>query len=191
MTAGFRQSQRLLHDTGVLPSHLCDYTALSKLQLAGYGLDDWGSTSCKGITVPLHKHNYVYVHSLSLSDSSPPNPDDLRSIDTLINLWRTQKLWIFFFSGAAAQRGPGPPHSWGFWITHSDAPQTVGLLWTRDRPVAETSTWQHTTLTRFTNIHAPGGIRTRNPCRRPRLRALGHWDWQKLWIAFLQYAVTA
>jgi len=24
---------------------------------------------------------------------------------------------------------------------------TVGLLWMRDRPVAETSTWQHTTLT--------------------------------------------
>jgi hypothetical protein len=28
-----------------------------------------------------------------------------------------------------------------------DHTQWVGLLWTRDRPVAETSTWQHTTLT--------------------------------------------
>jgi hypothetical protein len=27
-------------------------------------------------------------------------------------------------------------------------PQSAGLLWTRDRPVAEISTWQHTTLTR-------------------------------------------
>ena len=26
-------------------------------------------------------------------------------------------------------------------------PQSVGLLWTKDRPVAETSAWQHTTLT--------------------------------------------
>ena len=26
--------------------------------------------------------------------------------------------------------------------------QSVGLLWTSDRPVAETSTWQHTTITR-------------------------------------------
>ena len=24
----------------------------------------------------------------------------------------------FLFCGATAQRGPGPPHSWGFWITH-------------------------------------------------------------------------
>jgi hypothetical protein len=31
-----------------------------------------------------------------------------------------------------------------------------------------------------TNIHAPGGLRTRNPSKRtaadPRLRPLGHWD---------------
>ena len=57
-----------------------------------------------------------------------------------------------------------------------DTPQSVGLLWTRDRPVVET--WQHTTLT--TDIHVSGGIRTRNPSRRaaaaPRLRPLGHWD---------------
>jgi len=30
--------------------------------------------------------------------------------------------------GAAAQRGPWPPHSWGSQITHNDAPQMVGLL---------------------------------------------------------------
>jgi len=48
--------------------------------------------------------------------------------------------------GAATQRGPWPPHSWGFLITHNDASQSVGLLWTSDRPVAETSTWQHATL---------------------------------------------
>ena len=28
--------------------------------------------------------------------------------------------------------------------THSDTPHSVGLLWTSDRPEAETSTWQHT-----------------------------------------------
>ena len=32
-----------------------------------------------------------------------------------------------------------------------DTPQSVGLLWTSDQPVAETSTLQHTTLT--TNKH--------------------------------------
>jgi hypothetical protein len=28
----------------------------------------------------------------------------------------------------------------GFLITHNDAPQSVGLLWTSDHPVEETST---------------------------------------------------
>jgi hypothetical protein len=31
---------------------------------------------------------------------------------------------------------------------HSDTPHSVGLLWTSDQPDAETSTWQHTTVTR-------------------------------------------
>jgi hypothetical protein len=32
--------------------------------------------------------------------------------------------------------------------SHSDTPQSVGLLWTRDQLVTETFTWQHTTPTR-------------------------------------------
>jgi hypothetical protein len=44
---------------------------------------------------------------------------------------------------------------------HSDTQHSVGLLLTRVQPDAETSTWQHTTLT--TDIHAPGGIQSRNP----------------------------
>ena len=48
--------------------------------------------------------------------------------------------------GVTAPSGPRPPHSRGFWITHNDAPQSVGLLWTSDQIMAETSTWQHTTL---------------------------------------------
>jgi len=47
---------------------------------------------------------------------------------------------FFLFCGAAVQRGPGPPHSLGFQITHSDAPYSVGLLWASDQLVAETST---------------------------------------------------
>jgi hypothetical protein len=38
--------------------------------------------------------------------------------------------------------------------------------------------WQHAALT--TDIHAPGGFRTRNSCKQaaadPRLRPRGHWD---------------
>jgi hypothetical protein len=52
-------------------------------------------------------------------------------------------------------------------------PHSVGLLLTSDQPVAETSTWHHTTFT--TDRHpCPGGIRTLNPKKRavadPRLK---------------------
>ena len=61
-------------------------------------------------------------------------------------------FWLCFCGspppcGAATQRGPWPPHSWGFYITHNDASQSVALLWTSDQLVTETSIWQHTTLT--------------------------------------------
>jgi hypothetical protein len=63
-------------------------------------------------------------------------------------------------------------------ITLRHTTQSVGLLWTRDRPVAETSTWQHKHCTRQTSI-PPGGIRTHNTSKRstadPRLRPRGHW----------------
>jgi hypothetical protein len=64
-------------------------------------------------------------------------------------------------------------------ITLRHTPQSVGLLWTRDRPVAENSTWQHK-HSQETNIHAPGGIRTRDPSKHSatdlRLRRRGHGD---------------
>jgi hypothetical protein len=50
--------------------------------------------------------------------------------------------------------------------SHSDTPQSVGLLWTSDQPFAETSTWQHTQLSQQTDIHALGGIQNRNPRKR-------------------------
>ena len=50
-----------------------------------------------------------------------------------------------------------PRHSqcWSFENTRTS--HSLGLLWTSDRPVAETSPWQHTTLT--TDIHAVGEVR--------------------------------
>jgi hypothetical protein len=65
-------------------------------------------------------------------------------------------------------------------ITLKHTTQSVGLLWARDRPVAETSTWQHTNTVQGTNIHALGGIQTHDPIKRLaadlRLRPRGHWD---------------
>jgi hypothetical protein len=65
--------------------------------------------------------------------------------------------------------------------SHNDALQSVGLLWTGDQLVAETSTWQHSTLT--TNKYpCPGGIRTHDLSRPAAadlpLRPRGHWDRQ-------------
>jgi len=83
------------------------------------------------------------------------------------------------FCGAAAQRGPWPPHSWCCYITHNEAPQSVGLLWTSDHTDVETSTWRHTTVT--TDKHpCPGWIRTHDLSRRAaadlHLWPRGHWD---------------
>jgi hypothetical protein len=56
----------------------------------------------------------------------------------------------------------------------------VGLLWTSDQPVAETSTYtgQHNVYTQETNIHATIEIRTRDPSNQPaadlRLRPCRH-----------------
>ena len=50
-------------------------------------------------------------------------------------------------------------------LTHNDAAQSVGLPWTSDQLVAETSTWQHTTLTT-----------DKYPCPRPAaVRLLRSW----------------
>ena len=43
-------------------------------------------------------------------------------------------------------------------LTHNDAPQPVGLLWTSDQLVAETSTWQHKTLTTDNTSMPPVGF---------------------------------
>ena len=90
--------------------------------------------------------------------------------------WRYNPLWLYFHS-------PVVCFSLlvfrGFLIIHNDAPQSVVLLWTSDKSVSETSTWQHTTLT--TDKHpCRGGIRTHNLSRRAaedlRLRPRGYWD---------------
>jgi hypothetical protein len=61
---------------------------------------------------------------------------------------------------------------------HTDTPHSGGLLWTSDRPIADTSTLQHTTLTR-----------DRHPCPRqdsnPQYRqANGQWDGHVRYIKY-------
>jgi hypothetical protein len=47
------------------------------------------------------------------------------------------------FSWLDSPSEPRPPHLWRFEV-YSDTLPSVGLLWTSDRPDAQTSTWQHT-----------------------------------------------
>ena len=67
-------------------------------------------------------------------------------------------------------------------MTLKDTPQSAGLLWTNDRPVAETSSWQHTLFTR--ERHDPGGIRTYSPRKwaaaDPFPKPRGHWEWRSV-----------
>jgi len=93
---------------------------------------------------------------------------------------------LFLSFGATAPSGPWLPHSRGFYITHNDVPQPVGLLWMSDQPVTEKSTCQHTTLA-TNNIHALGGIQTHDFSERAaanlRFRTRGHWD-RRLFLPF-------
>jgi hypothetical protein len=57
-------------------------------------------------------------------------------------------------------------------ITLRQTPQAIGLLWTRDRPVAETSTWQHKHCTRQTSMPPVGFEPTIPASARPQTYAL-------------------
>jgi hypothetical protein len=101
-------------------------------------------------------------------------------LDTLVSFLLTG---ISFLHCTRDPSGPGPLHYRRFMITlrHTNS---EGLLWTGDHSDAETSTWQHTTLTRDT--HAACKIRTYNPHKRadvdPRLTQRDHWDRHHLWV---------
>jgi hypothetical protein len=48
--------------------------------------------------------------------------------------------YYYYYSAFTTLYEFEPPHYRGSEITHKDAPQSVGLLWTNDQPVAETCT---------------------------------------------------
>ena len=59
--------------------------------------------------------------------------------------WRYSSQWARAFSLSR-------PHD----HAQVDTPHSVGLLWTNEKPVAETSTWQHMTHKRQTSIPPAG-----------------------------------
>jgi hypothetical protein len=83
------------------------------------------------------------------------------------------ELVSFFLLAQQTPSGPGPPHARGSEITHNDALHSIGLLWTRDQLVAETSTLRHTTLTADKHP-CPRGIQTQAAAEL-RHRPRGRW----------------
>jgi hypothetical protein len=77
-----------------------------------------------------------------------------------------------FFHGSAALVGLNFLHEDP--RSHSDTPHLIGLLWTSDQPVAEPSTWQHTTVTR--DRHLCPWWDSKQAVIDPRLRPRGHRD---------------
>ena len=79
------------------------------------------------------------------------------------------KLYVFM---PRRPSGPWNPRSSNFEISFRNT-----IFWKSDRPFPDTSTWHKT---HETDIHASGGIRTRNPSKwsavNPRPRPRGHWD---------------
>jgi hypothetical protein len=81
-------------------------------------------------------------------------------------------------NGATAPSGPGPPHCPGYTITlrHTTLGRTPLHEWSAPRKNLYLT---NATLTE-TDIHAPGGILTRNPSKWktavPRFSRRGHWD---------------
>jgi hypothetical protein len=99
-------------------------------------------------------------------------------------------LWLVdFFHGATA---PLPSVGQDLLIiessrSHLDTTQSVGLLWTSDKPDAETSTWRYST-----HIYVPSSIRTRNPTKLAATRIGTCWItgmifiWTEVRVSVLQ-----
>ena len=64
--------------------------------------------------------------------------------------------------------------------SHTDTPHPVGLLCMSDRPIAETSSWQHTQHSQESNTNAPVGVEISNPSKQApvnlRFRPRGNPD---------------
>jgi hypothetical protein len=64
----------------------------------------------------------------------------IRVSKTSIHLQVNHIYLFILYVALQPNRGLWPPHSRGFRDQTYDAPQSVGLLWTSDQSVAETST---------------------------------------------------
>jgi hypothetical protein len=99
--------------------------------------------------------NHIQTHSTLIFEAERVSLNNLETFNAVLLIGTYYaSVWHIFSSWLDSPSGPRPP-LWGSSTTFRHTPHSVGTLWTSDWPVAETSTWQHTTL-----------IRKRHPCPR-------------------------
>jgi len=142
------------------------------------GTTGWRGQKCRGAIYFDLYHSVPNIPEKLHEDTVSKSYGLLVNICTVFHL--IPAIALFLWYTPPPPKGARTHHCRGFTITPPPPPThtyTVELLWMSDQPVAETSTWQHTTPTRDT--HVPGGIRTPNPSKRAvahprlRLRAIG------------------
>jgi len=99
-------------------------------------------------------------------------------------------MFYFFFYGGSTRfkvmASYGVPRSHSF-----DTPQSVGLLWTNDRPDAETYTWHFTTVRGNTSIHPVGFEPAIPACERPQINALREASRIGAWCSAAYWCTSA
>jgi hypothetical protein len=88
-------------------------------------------------------------------------------------------LTYVFFSRGSMTALVGLGLLYEVFLSHSDTPYAVGLLWTRDR-FSQRPLPDNIKHSKVTGLQAASGIRIRNPSNQaaidPGPRLLGHWD---------------
>ena len=123
----------------------------------------WGRVSFQRFTV-------FTVHTQFLQD-----PCFLSGLLIAVRwLFLIPKLFLHSLLTVVLQPNAGVDSSFfSFYITHNDASQSVGLLWTSNQLVARTSTWQHTTVT---TVKHPCPWLDSKPSKSSGLRLHGQWN---------------
>jgi hypothetical protein len=120
----------------------------------------------------LFKEAYFHYTNCSVTAGTLHTPcTETSSFETSVTTYQ------FFFHGATAPSELQPTYYQAS-RSHSDTPQSVGFLWTSDRPVAETSTWQHkhSQQTSIPPAAFEPAIPTIETDADPRLRPRGYWN---------------
>jgi hypothetical protein len=99
---------------------------------------EWSAVYSEGVYVYTMNYNFDTEHFVSKVQASPAIWHSISASHRDFFFMARQPQWTLGLVTVEVSR------------SYSDKPRSVGLLWTSDRPVAETSTWQYTTLTRET-----------------------------------------